>query len=766
MQWGRGTKRIRRATQSINRFDPQNQNLFMHIPMAEHNTRKESYYGWPGHFKSTKGAFRMTVYDPNNIGYTTFDNDIGMRTCASTGQYGASNACNYRVSSDALVPGYNSNTKNYITPKKFSVMVWFKMYGWSNSWNHLLGDVKPGDTTTWSANWVIRLQSSGVIRYFCSAASDSISGEVISSSGTIALNKIYLAVLTYDGQTIRGYLNDRLIGEATYTSGIGDSANQGSLEIASASQQLGNILSVNGSIWDFRMYSAALSPAQVRNIYYNHWKLYSKPFAPTYLVGGSAIDLTVTQGFTASDEIGLKFARLRNITHNAALSQSITTNFGLRINVTQSFTTEQSLSRAYLQSLTQTVSLADVVAFTRNKFYSKTVNQSFAAYQDIGTRFGRHVTLVQSFSATDNPQNDLTNIRQSFGVTQVIAFNRMLNQRVTQSFLTEQDPFINSPRRLDISQGFTTSQTASGRNSTNRQSMSQTVTTSQVVAGRNATFRLAISQSFVTGYALYRRDAIIRETISHSVATTQRVNTHYFKRVEQDLNMVDVIDAHRHVYRTFSTETTIDHTFDKQKVINRTISTTLEESSELNRQVIYGRTVDHDLQVQQQITVSMQLSAPQIYLPEISGGPPAFGVPNVPRVGISGIIPIANLVKLDSGTSTILLPVPQLQNTLGEAAEVTVKRSISGKAQAYKKTTGQQRFTYTFWLDMIKALELRDWIINNGSKQITLTNWRGEAWQGNITTDQPQFTYEALRQGQAIEKVTITLSFQGVKLYG
>lgn len=764
MEWGRGLKRTRRATQSRNRYDPQNQNLFMHIPMAEHNTRKESYYGWPAHFKSTKGDYRVTVYDPNNIGYTTFDNDIGIRTCASTGQYGAGNACNYRVAYWGQLAGYNGNTKNYITPKKFTVMLWFKMYGWSNSWNHLMGDVKPGGSTTWFANWVLRLQSSGVIRYYCCDGTPSNSGEVVSNSGEINLNKIYLATMTYDGQTIYGYLNDRIIGTASYTAGIGNV--EGSLELACDNQELGNILSVNGSIWDFRMYSAALSPAQVRNIYYNHWKLYGKRYDATYNIAGSLVDLTVTQGLTVSDSNAVKFNRLRNITHNATLSQSAGTNFGRTITVTQSFTTEQSLGRAYLQSLTQNVSLADVVAFTRSKFYSKTVSQSFAAYQDIGTRFARHVTLVQSFSATDNPQNDLTNIRQSFGVTQVIAFNRMLNQRVTQSFLTEQDPFINSPRRLDISQGFTTSQTASGRNSTNRQSLNQTVTTSQVVAGRNATFRLAISQSFVTGYALYRRDAIIRETISHSVATTQRVNTHYFKRVEQDLNMVDVIDAHRHVYRTFSTETTIDHTFDKQRVINRTISTTLEESSELNRQVIYGRTVDHDLQVQQQITVSMQLSAPQIYLPEISGGPPAFGVPNVPRVGISGIIPIANLVKLDSGTSTILLPVPQLQNTLGEAAEVTVKRSISGKAQAYKKTTGQQRFTYTFWLDMIKALELRDWIIANGSKQITLTNWRGEAWQGNITTDQPQFTYEALRQGQAIEKVTITLSFQGVKLYG
>lgn len=745
MQWGRGTKRIRRASHSINRYDPQYQNLFMHMPLAEQNTRKPANNGWPGHFKSTKGSYRVTVNDPNHLGYTAFDSDIGFRTYANPGLYDGLNACTYRVVYWNQTAGFNVNTKNYITPKKFTAMIWFKVYGFVSDYNYLATDGRPsGGDASWFANWVIRLQDNGAIRYYCSNGTSAVSSEVVSSTGEIQLNKIYLATLTYDGQTLSGYLNNRLIGSNSYTGGIGNSS--GCLEIGSINQQYGYTLGVKGSIWDFRMYSAALSKAQVQNVYYNYWKLYGSRFSPAYVVGGNIVEETVTQSVTTSHSIVCHSNRYRSISHTATLSQIY--------------------GRAFPQSVTQTVTTNHVIGATTGKFYSKTVSQSFAAYQDIAKRFNRHVTIVQSFNASDLPQNDLTNIRQSFTVSHVVAFNKDVNQRLTQNVITEQVPFINSPRFLGVSQGFTTTDTASGRNSTNRQSINQTITSSQVVAGRNATFRLAISQSFATGYTLYRRDAIIRETITHSVATTQRVNTHWFKRVEQDLNMVDIIDAHRHIYRTFSTSTTIAHTFDKQRIVNRTVGTLLDVDSGFNRQVIYGRILGETLEVQQEITVSMQLSAPQIYLPEIIGGPPQFGLPNVVRGGIQGITPIANLVRLDSGSSTILLPVPQLQNTLGDAAEVVIKRSISGKAQAYKKTTGQQRFTYTFWMDLLKALELRDWVIANGSKEITLTNWRGEAWKGNIITDQPQFTYEALRKGDAQEKVTITLSFQGVKLYG
>lgn len=763
MSWGRGVARSKRASQTRNRFDQQNRNLLMHFPMTDANTPKPAAGGWPGCFKDTMGQYKITVFDPNNIGYSPLDHEIGMRTVAGTGQYGANNACNYRVVYHEQIAGYNGSTKNYITPTRFTVMMWFKLYGWSSGTNHLMGDIQPG-ASSWLYNWVVRVQNTGVIRYLCQDGSAGHSSEVVSGSSEVALNKIYLATMTYDGQQIKGYLNNRLIGTTGHTYGIGNG--QGCLEIASNQQDLFTVLGINGAWWDFRMYSAALSKAQITDIYYNYWKLYGKDYHPAYTVAGADYLKTIVQGMTFSDSASSKTNRFKSITQTVTPTQTIATNRGNVVTVTQSFTASQSFGRAYLKTVTQNVTAAQDLSFLRSKHYTKLVSQSFAAYQDVGKRIGKHITLVQSFVASDNPQNDLTNIRQSFHVTQVIAFNRMLNQRISQSFATESVPFVNSPRLLDISQGFAVAQDSSGRNSTNRQSLTQSVVTSQTAAGRNSVFRFVISQSFATGYTLYRRDAIIRQTITHAFATTHRVNTHWFKRVEQDINIVDIIDAHRHVYRTFHTDTVIDHTFDKQRVVNRTVGTTLEESSTFNRQVIYGRTVDTPLVVEQSIVVSMQLSAPQIYLPEIVGGPPQFGLPNVVRPGISGIVPIANLVKLDSGTSIILLPVPQLQNTLGDAAEVVVKRSISGNAQAYKKTTGQQRFTYTFWLDMIKALELRDWVIANGSKKITLTNWRGEAWQGNITTDQPQFTYDGLRQGDALEKVTITLSFQGVKLYG
>lgn len=769
MPRGRGTAGFAKIGCTRKVDSDQNRNLVLHFPFVDRQQPTVTNASPFPNYYDTVGNFVARTQDPNTLARTVKHPTRGLWMPQFAQQYGGSNACIMYATSPSAAGsyGFNSNTKDWQTPRRFTVSLWFRQYSFGNQYVVLAGDIAPAydsGSYNWLANWMIRLESNVKARFYITDGSNTNKTEIHAPLNSYTVGQDTHVAMTFDGATLRGYTNGVLSGSSAFPYAVGQAV--GNLEIASCRQSLFNVFSLNGLFWDFRIYSDALSTTEIQRLYRYSDDLYRNSKRWAVSSPGVIYNKSVSHEITTNDTASSRVARYKNVSHTATFSDTTTRHLGLLFNVTQGITVTQSLSRVFVQSLVQSVTASQTVAFDRSKFYLKVVNQSFATYQDIGKKLDRHVTIVQSITASDLPQSDLTNIRQSFSVTHVIAFNRSLNQRVTQNFSATHDPFINSPRSIYLSQGFSTSDSTNGRNSTNRQSLTQTVATSQTVTGRNSTFRLAISQSFTTGYLLYRRDAIIRMSVTHGVTTTHRVNTIYFKRVEQDINVADVIDAHKHIYRTFSTTTNIDHTFDKQRYVNRTFGTILEVESGLTRQVIYGRVVGETLKVQQEINVSMQLSAPKIYLPEITGGPPQFGVPNVVRGGIQGITPIANLVKLDSGTSTILLPVPQLQNTLGDAAEVVIKRAISGKAQAYKKTTGQQRFTYVFWMDMLKALELRDWVIANGSKEITLTNWRGEAWKGNITTDQPQFTYEGIRKGDALEKVTITLSFQGVKLYG
>lgn len=745
MPWGRGPIHTRRASQSRNKFDPQNQNLFMHIPMTDMNTPKPANYGWPGHFKSTKGNHRVTVYDPNNVGYTTFDQDIKIRTCASTGQYGAGNACNYRVSSWDQQAGYNGNTKNYRTPQKFTVMLWFKMYGWSNSWNHLMGDVKPGGSTTWFANWVLRLQSSGVIRYYCCDGTPSNSGEVVSNSGEIALNKIYLATMTYDGSSIRGYLNDRLIGVASYSAGIGNV--EGSLELACDNQELGNILSVNGTIWDFRMYSAALSGPQVRDVYWNHWRLYAKTAHP-------ALSSHVPSIITA------------DLSQSVTIAQTINFNRALARGLTQSITVSQRINREAIGTVTHSFTTSQTIAGVVGANVYVMVNHDLGVSQIIGSpRFSRVARVTQSLAMSDTTTNNSTFVTHTLTLSQSISFTKAVNARVTQTLGVVDDIFVNSPRLMNVYHNFLAYDSVSARNSVTRISLVHSLSVSQSLTGRNATFRFTVTQSFTTSQTLYRRDAIYRVSVTDTLSVAHRVNTIYRKKLEQDFTVVQAIDKYRLFTRNLVTTVSVSSDFDKTREIIRNLESRVEVSSTFDRSIEVTRNFTEQVGVKSNFTPVLIAAPGQLHLPGIEGGPPEFGAPAGQRLPIEGVeTATGNIVKIEVPGSLILLPAPQLANTLEIPQSLIKNRTETGATEAHPVTTGQEGFEYTFFLDRPKAYELRRWVELYHSDRMVITNWRGEKWSGYLITEEIDLTFESVRAGNAAEKVVVPLKFRGVRL--
>jgi hypothetical protein len=150
------------------------------------------------------------------------------------------------------------------------------------------------------------------------------------------------------------------------------------------------------------------------------------------------------------------------------------------------------------------------------------------------------------------------------------------------------------------------------------------------------------------------------------------------------------------------------------------------------------------------------------------GGPVALpllvgGVPVVVTQPPAQVVKARRSVVLTSKKGAIALPVPELGDTDASNDVVTVKRTMTGIFYTYVKTTKTRTLSYDFVLDRARALELRAFVLASQSELITLTNWKGEVYAGNLLSN-PVVLTTAGRYRGAREKVTVSLQFEGVRL--
>lgn len=727
---------------NINPESRQNNNLIIHLPLTDYNTNQ----GVPVRFHESKGLVYGTVFNGGN-NFVVAKHPTREFYCPKLVGTGAG------TSSTGIGVGmrnagsgsftYNVNSKNFNNPPRLAVSIWCRLNAFTNFVTAVAGE----KTLTYSspyANWMIRILNTGQVLYDVSDPGGS-GVQATSSTGAIVTGVDYLLSFAITGTKLVGYINGVQVGSVSFSGGIA-SANS-SFTLGNNTQQLFASETLNGYLWDFRVYNRNLVDLEHLALYRQPYDLYkqsSRRVRPP--AAGAEVNESVTHSCTFTQ----------------SLSKTVTSNKSL----THSIVCTQSYGRTLAQSVTQSFVTSHTISSVTGHFTHITVNQSFAVSHSIVKRLARYLSVSHSMAMTDYATSNVGLIVQSFTVTQTIAFTKSIRLAVVQSFSPSDVVFIQSPRTIALNHNFICSQTLSERNATNRQTLSSSFVASQVVDGRNATTRISIVQAFTATQSLIIRDAVISISLTDSMVFTQRVNTQYHKTVVQDINVADTIIKHRHIYRTFHTDTTIVEDFSTTRTINRTFSSSDEVLSNFNRQVIYGRDLQTTSEIISSTHLGIEYSTGPFYLPPISGGPPQFGTPSDPRAGISGIDIISKLVKIESGANTLLLPQPQLANTLGDAAEVIHKRSVTGELASYKKTTGQERFSYTFWLDRLKAFEVRQWVKEYGASLLKITNWRGEIWMGNLITDQPTLHFDSVRVGAAGEKVIITLEFQGDRWYG
>jgi hypothetical protein len=123
-------------------------------------------------------------------------------------------------------------------------------------------------------------------------------------------------------------------------------------------------------------------------------------------------------------------------------------------------------------------------------------------------------------------------------------------------------------------------------------------------------------------------------------------------------------------------------------------------------------------------------------------------------------------VILQTDDSVILLPSPQFDDTLNNSGSLVLKRSMNGLTYSYIKSTDLQKIHYTFRLGLPKSKELRNFIINNSSKLIKMTNWKGEIWMVKVVINPVKLDPKMRWENCDSERIDTTLDFEGVKILG
>lgn len=177
---------------------------------------------------------------------------------------------------------------------------------------------------------------------------------------------------------------------------------------------------------------------------------------------------------------------------------------------------------------------------------------------------------------------------------------------------------------------------------------------------------------------------------------------------------------------------------------NRSLTSTLNLVQQATRQAIYSKSATNNLAF-----------ASNLFKSDGSGG-----LISVPSAYVVKVSPICTLQIPGLG---ITLPQPLLGDSEGTLGTINLKRTMDGGTFTYVRRSSSRELKYKFEISRAKAFEMRNFVQNSLSKKITLTNWKGEVWYGNLMNNPFDLTAESYA-GPCGETYQIDVDFQGVRV--
>lgn len=251
----------------------------------------------------------------------------------------------------------------------------------------------------------------------------------------------------------------------------------------------------------------------------------------------------------------------------------------------------------------------------------------------------------------------------------------------------------------------------------------------------------------VVGDLFLVRPQLYLMQLTDAILVGDRFNLVFINEIEHDVNFSDSLIGQRIVSRTLSDILSINNNFVREAIFE--IKTIPDLISIFQRNITYSQTLIDLLDVNSTFDSILVIMEP---------GPHPIG---------SGVqVARKNLVILETSTSSIILPIPELNDSLKNNDQIILKRSMAGNLVAYVKKGNTQTFSYTWILDFTKAAEFKAWLVRNMGQKITIINWKGEKWVCNIISDAASFRAETKYQGKARQKTSITIEFEGIRVIG
>jgi hypothetical protein len=200
---------------------------------------------------------------------------------------------------------------------------------------------------------------------------------------------------------------------------------------------------------------------------------------------------------------------------------------------------------------------------------------------------------------------------------------------------------------------------------------------------------------------------------------------------------------------------------------NKTVTQSLVLSQSAVCQKVSTRSVSQTLVLSQSVQVATTLNRHvQHTLVFGSSFLRYVGLPGLPYIDVPGlqVVLVRRQVILEYGSNVIVLPSAEFDDRESGLGKVNIKRAMDGTRRVYKREQPSSRLVYEFVMDRFKAIELRQFIVNNNSNVIRMTNWKGEIWMVVLTNNPFAFTEDAYREGVCGNRSSITLEFQGVRI--
>lgn len=361
----------------------------------------------------------------------------------------------------------------------------------------------------------------------------------------------------------------------------------------------------------------------------------------------------------------------------------------------------------------------------------------------------QELSVTSFLNLTHTIKNTNTRVNNQYIPFQIITFTHTANKSVTHNLNLTQSITVHKVRGVEQHLNLTQSIVAHAA-----KSVKNTLTFTQSIS-----FQL-------TSHLDVQHTLDLQQEI-HATRTVSLKVAHGF-------GMVSTVKQHREFNLTV-TDNIVWNQAIAREVFNRSVSNTLNFTQSISYTPVYLNSVASTLALSQSIGLNMtyarSVTNQLIFLPTRRiyvgmGNVEYVEVPNIQYALVPGYKQGKKNKPhcvLQTDNAAITMPSPEWGDTENYGGIFTIRRSMNNVPYTYVRHLSLRKLKLPWVVAKRKAWELREFLLQNNTKIMTLTTWKGDKWYVNLTTN--PFELSSIgRYENENEKVSVELEFEGLKV--